>query len=610
MQRYGLFGGLVQRSLAQLWVPAARQPDEHATDWRCDAAERVLFAQANGAFLRTQFTDELAIVVRGAARLADSSRSEPDWVLDTIRRHYLRNGELPVEHLEGAFTIALLDGQAGRVLLYRHLVGNGFTYYTQTGDGLLFGSNLAQLVDESGLTPRANTAVLPAYFLYRFVPGRDTLFESVYRLQPGEQLTCDAAGLRRRQRLTFADLRERTGGSGSALERVETTMHRILADWQHDGPPTANTLSGGVDSSYLQAVWNRVQPTGAPRPRSFGVKVDHPRTLPDADYALSAAAALRVQHTLVPADGSYVDYLIDSVATTGEPPNHAMSVYFGHLARHMTAQGFTGGLCGEGADSLFGTAGADRLREARWIRRLLPFGPLRRAGGLLARLLGRDTLPASFALADVIDDVTDPRHLMNQAAVFTEGPAVERCFGTDAVAGAFAGRRALLDPLLVGDREADRLHAVAYLGEAADSASLWTGMFNAAGADLCCPFLDSRLLSTALALEPYQRFPYRMPKGLLKRALARHVPPALAYRAKLGFGQPVFEWLAPGGQLRRWAEGIGRHAFVPNDVRQTALARPGWFLYSLLCYDLWHKLFIERSLPRPTADLALADAAM
>ena len=72
----------------------------------------------------------------------------------------------------------------------------------------------------------------------------------------------------------------------------------------------------------------------------------------------------------------------------------------------------------------------------------------------------------------------------------------------------------------------------------------------------------------------------------------------LAYRGKLGFGQPIFEWLAPGGQLRPLVEQIGHYDFLAPDLRATALARPGWFLYSLLCFDLWHKLFIDRSLSR------------
>jgi hypothetical protein len=56
--------------------------------------------------------------------------------------------------------------------------------------------------------------------------------------------------------------------------------------------------------------------------------------------------------------------------------------------------------------------------------------------------------------------------------------------------------------------------------------------------------------------------------------------------------------LAPGGQLRPLVERIGPHDFLLPGTLERAAARPGWFLYSLLCYDLWHKLFIERSLPR------------
>jgi hypothetical protein len=107
------------------------------------------------------------------------------------------------------------------------------------------------------------------------------------------------------------------------------------------------------------------------------------------------------------------------------------------------------------------------------------------------------------------------------------------------------------------------------------------------------------MLRLALNLPAAVRYPFRRPKELLKRALERVAPPDLARRRKLGFGQPIFEWLAPGGQLRPLVERIGPHDFLHPAALERAAVRPGWFLYSLLCYDLWHKLFIERSLPRP-----------
>ena len=54
-----------------------------------------------------------------------------------------------------------------------------------------------------------------------------------------------------------------------------------------------------------------------------------------------------------------------------------------------------------------------------------------------------------------------------------------------------------------------------------------------------------------------------------------------------------------------------RQAAAPVPTRQTTIAgsvddkalvddRP---IFRLLCYDLWHKMFIERSLPRPECDI-------
>ena len=180
-----------------------------------------------------------------AATLGRSTASEPldlERVAEEIRCHYLEHGELAVEGLDGSFTLALLDGQAHRVLLYRNLVGSGFTYYHAASDGLLFGSNLAELVDASHVAPRPNRDALPAFFLYRCVPGRETLFDGFFRLLPGEQVCWDARGLTRVQRQTFADLRGQTIGDSEAVDLLDETMERVLLDCAQLRPGTANLL--------------------------------------------------------------------------------------------------------------------------------------------------------------------------------------------------------------------------------------------------------------------------------------------------------------------------------------------------------------------------------
>ncbi len=568
--------------------------------WVGDGAELFLRGAASSCRLFTW--DGLALLLRGYARPAGlAGPLDLERVAEELRCHYLEHGELAVEELEGSFSLALCDSQAERVILYRNLIGSGFTYYHATSDGLLFAGNLAELAELSGKELTANRDVLPAFFLFRCVPGRETLLNDFQRLLPGEQVSWDQRGLTRRQRLTFADLRGPTIPAPEAIDAVERTLAEVLADCGAHRPGCANLLSGGVDSSCLQAIWNVAVHRGDALPPSYSVCVDHPMTWPDADYAVTASQALGTRHALVPADGPYAEYLLDAVAATAEPLNHVQSAYFGHLARAMRRDGVSAGLCGEAADSLFGLGLANQVHNARVIGRLLPGMALRRAAALISGAVGWGRLAHVCRFADRLDEYGWRDHPVNQVAAFTDWGAVEACFGRGAVEQAAQERRRLLDLYAVPEEPLERMHAVGLLGEAMDSAGLWATLFHRAGADLLCPFLDSRVLRLALNLAPPARFRFRRPKDLLKRALARRAGPELARRTKLGFGQPIFEWLAPGGQLRPMVERLGEHAFVDAGTLERVRRRPTWFLYSLLVYDAWHKLFIERSLARPLA---------
>lgn len=592
-------GGLVRRSQASGPQRGALTAAlAHDGTWRRAGTGCEVFVRSEGcqAILGTSS----AVLLRGhAVPRGASSPTDARRIAQEVADHYLEHGELPVDRYEGSFTLAMLDGRARRVLLYRNPVGSSFTYYTLVNGSLLFGSNLAELVAAAHVTPRPNHEVLPAYFLYRFVPGRETLFAGIYRLLPGEQVSFADSGLTREQRCTLADLGRPNTVGADAVDRIEDTMAQVMADGASRWPRAANLLSGGVDSSYIQARWNQTAEREEKTPVSFSVSVDHPRTRADTEYALTAARALGVRHTLVPANRPYASYLIETIAATGEPPNHVMAAYFGHLAREMGRRGRPIGLCGEGADSLFGTGWTDILQRARRMRKVVPSALLRQWLGGLAARLGRRHAHDALELAARVDDIEHALHPINQIGAFTDLPAVRACFGIRAVVRATAYRRALLVRQGVPADPLEQVHACGFLGEAVDSAALWTTLFNRWGGDLFCPFLDSRVIGLALSVERRFRFPPGRPKDLLKRALCRHMPRALVYRNKLGFGQPIFEWLAPGGQLRPWVETIGTHEFVDRAALASALVRPNWFLYSLLCYDIWHKLFIQRSIPIP-----------
>lgn len=567
--------------------------------WQAAGPDVELRLQVGGSQWRCFSQGSLAILLRGYAIPRGSDQAlDLARVAEEISDHYRDTGDLPVDRLEGSFTLVLMDGRRGRLLMHRNLVGNGNTYYTETAGGMLFASNLAELVDALGRTPAVNRTALPAYFLYRFVPGRETLFQGIYRLLPGEVVAADRRGLVRSQRLTVADLRESQPIGRDAIDRFEETASRVLADCQDSAPRTANLLSGGVDSSLLQALLNRQQ-TPEER-RSFSIHVNHPHTRMDSVYAVTAAKALKTRHTLVPANEAYAHYLVDSLAATGEAPNHAQTVYFGVLGQKMAASGYPVGISGEGADSLFGLDMASEVQLARLVRTVLPYRPLRHWAAAAAQLARRRYLLGAIRMAEFIGNPGHPEHPVNVIGRLADVPAVRECFGSAAVTHAEAERRDLLRHYRVGADPLEQGHMLCFLADASHSAALWTGMLNRSGVDMLCPFFDSRMVRLAVNLETSQRFPFLRPKDLLKRSLARLASPELANRSKLGFGQPIFEWLAPGGQLRPLVERIGKYEFLTRKAHRHALANPNWFLYSLLCFDTWHKVFIEKSVQRLT----------
>src|SRR5262249_18415482 len=149
------------------------QPVSAGKWWTASHTERDLGLNVEGPLWRIHDFGQTAVLVRGCVvSRRDGQLLVPYQAAQLIHDHYERHDALPVQVLDGSFTIALLDARRGWVLLYRNLVGNGFTYYTETDGAFWFGSNVADLVEACGGAARPNTEALPAFFLFRFVPGR------------------------------------------------------------------------------------------------------------------------------------------------------------------------------------------------------------------------------------------------------------------------------------------------------------------------------------------------------------------------------------------------------------------------------------------------------
>jgi len=537
-------------------------------------------------------------VMQGYCHPGETATHESNerFLIDFLRE-YRSIGDFQTPMADGCYTILLVDGVKGKVFLYRNLVGSTLTYYTLTEEGFFWGSNFAQIVRVRRKEKTLDEAMLPILFLGRYPTGNKTLVQEVFRLLPGELVVFDGESIHTDQVTTFRDLDEsRKTNETESIERVDAVAAEIMRDWGSLYPNTANLLSGGIDSTFLQVHWNAGWESHSDdKPLSAVVWMDHPKTKLDLQYTLSAAEATGTHNIAVEQPLPTPVFLAQIISRNGEFPNHVQSIYFDTLAKGMREHGIDAGIIGEGADGLFGTGVQDTILAAKLWRKRFPSRLLRNLAVFACRKLGKDYTADIVETANMIDDVQHPLHPVNQAAVFTDWKTLNKCFDKAAIDMAVDYKLELLYRLNV---QLDPLNlqlslAGGYVWEAAVTASYWSQLFAENGLTLCTPFLDSRMIRAALNIDLEAHFVPGNPKQVLKNALLRHVPPDVVNRPKLGFGQPIFEWLSPGGAFRERAEAIRTFEWFSESTKRELLAQPNWCLWTLLCFDIWYDVIFQ-----------------
>jgi len=158
-----------------------------------------------------------------------------------------------VHELNGDFSIALLDRRSNHLYLVRDRLGIKPLYFTHQYGSFAFASeikSLHALFPESSLSEQS----IQSYFVFKYVPGNDTLFTNIKRLPPGSIGSYDIA----EDRWTVCKYWvPEIGGTPQvgAYQDLTRELHdvlesavklRLIAD-----VPVGTFLSGGLDSSAI-----------------------------------------------------------------------------------------------------------------------------------------------------------------------------------------------------------------------------------------------------------------------------------------------------------------------------------------------------------------------
>ncbi len=481
---------------------------------------------------------------------------------------YRRYGLDFAEWLRGMYAIAVYDAPAGRLVLARDPFGIKPLYYAESPAGFAFASEPEALLAAGFGHRRLRAQPIRELLNFQFSTGRETPFEGIERVLPGETIAVERGCIvERRRRAALPDGGPRAIREDAALDALDAALADSVDVHQRSDVPFAMFLSGGIDSSAVLALMARLND----RPvRAYTAAFPGTGAADERATARRVATALGAEHIEVEFGAEDFWSLLPAIAGAMDDPAADYAILPTWKLAREAAKTHKVILSGEGGDELFG--GYGRYRSAMRPR-LLGGRPMRRRGTLQGLGILRE-----------------------EGAGWRDGIAAGEA------TAATLGRT--------------RLQAA----QAADCADwlpndLLTKLdrcLMAHGVEGRTPFLDPAVANFAFRLPDALKVRGRTGKYLLRKWLARAVPAAEAEAPKQGFTVPVGEWIA--------AEGARIGPLVAAQPGIAEICRPGAVetlfvsgarshglaAWTLLFYALWHQRHIAAAAPGGDAFEALS----
>jgi asparagine synthase (glutamine-hydrolysing) len=529
-----------------------------------------------------------------------------------------------VQKLRGMFGFAIWDSVKKTLFLARDRVGIKPLYYYLGKNFLTFGSEIKAILADPAVNREVDPAIIDRFLTYYYVPGAETLFRNVFKLEPGHSLLIRDGKIEKRR---YWDLDFPHVDAHPSTDELEQQLVQLLDDTVQlhmiSDVPVGFLLSGGVDSTAMLSFAARK--TDKPI-STYTVGFSSAGVVDERPFARLAAERFGSKHFEISiSSNEFASFLPEYVRHMEEPvcePPAVALYYVSKLARQYVKVLISG----EGGDEAF--AGYENYRNLYWFETLKKgLGPLRGpvAQGMSvlgqmsnSRVLKKYSPLMTASLEDYyLSRASSPYQYFNRST--SEIYSTEMLKQIDkarssSVSRDFVSSRAgdgLLDKMLYVDTKT-------WLPD--DLLIKADRMTMANSVELRVPFLDHKVLEFAARLPRNQKVRGWKMKYLLKKALAKHVPIEILDRRKVGFPVPYATWLR--NDLRGFvndtlldsksiSRGYFRKATVENLIKRNS--ESGGYpkeIFSLVVLELWHRTFLDRrdtvSNPYPASDLSPA----
>ncbi len=471
-------------------------------------------------------------------------------------------------HINGQFAVVIEDTETGELFGARDVLGAELLFYYETADGcLLYATQIKDLFNQEGFKRELNQDMIQFFLEFTYVPGEDTLFKGVKKLEPGGFFTFGSEGFKlgRYWELSFDPDESKTLEDWA--DEISNAMDASLHSVCDEGEAPDSFLSGGVDSSYILAKSNAKC--------GYCCSYENQQASEEEDAKATAQFLGREFKGITVSPAQFFD-CVDEFLLAYEQPSSDVAGLALYVACKEVAKESTLCFSGEGADEFF--AGYSVYQNTRSLR-LKPNS-------------------VYYGTTHIMNNSEMRRYLKN--------------FNSNVSSREFMCQRG------AKGREYDMLSWMLYT----DLRSYFEGsiLFNSTkiargtGLDIRMPYCDLRIFDIARRMPSKYKTGDGGNKVALRAAASRVLPDEVAYRKKLGFPVPVRAWLTDtsvNADIRRAFESEAAAKFFKIDEigalldvflgKKPRVSHPIWFarhqallwrhVWTIYLFIRWYELF-------------------
>lgn len=526
--------------------------------------------------------------------------SDTEVLLEAISAYGL---DETLKMAKGMFAIALYDREERVLSLARDRVGEKPLYYgfLQGGadDGcFLFASDLGAVASVEGFQNPVNTRVLENYFRYGYIAAPYSIYENIWKLEPGKILEIkfpfNKFSIRSYWSMEEAALRGQEqrfmGSEEEAAQELERRLREAIREQMVADVPVGAFLSAGIDSSTVVSL---MQSQSSRRVKSFTIGTWDPQGN-EAETAAKIAGVLGTEHTELYITEEDAKQVVPQLAGMFGEPFADSSQIPTYLVSKMTREHVTVSLSGDGGDELFcgyrTYASIDRIwKRTRQIPYLVRKPASAVVGALGAGKRGALATRARLLGAKSIEDMYLRSEIGEGFRIVRRQPHGQETCAWLAEQLPWEPEQTVMDTYpdgLLREPQHNLMLMDLKMYHADDILAKVDRTAMAVSLETRVPMLDKDVVEFAWTLP----LAYRSGEGVMKRVLRdilyQYVPRELVERPKTGFSIPLHRWLKEPA-LREWAESL---------IDRETLNRQG-FLDTDTVLRLWRD-YVERDLWR------------